>query len=104
MEACQSQLDNEQPAETEQLTSAAPSLDVSNEDYEKQINQLQQKLSQNNDERTLLREHLNEVELELSKTSDDRTSTLAMYEKQFESLVQERDVLFEQQALQSAEK
>ena len=74
------------------------------EDYEKQIHQLQQKLSQNNDERTLLRERLNEVELELSKTSDDRTSTLAMYEKQFESLVQERDVLFEQQALQSAEK
>ncbi len=104
MEACQSQLDNDRPVETEQLASAAPSLDVSNEDYEKQINQLQQKLSQNNDERALLRERLNEVELELSKTSDDRTSTLSMYEKQFESLVQERDALVEQQVLQSAEK
>jgi hypothetical protein len=39
----------------------------------------------------------------LSKTSDDRTSTLAMYEKQFESLIQERDALVEQQAVQSAE-
>jgi flagellar biosynthesis chaperone FliJ len=74
------------------------------EDYQKQINQLQQKLSQNNDERTLLRERLNEVELELSKTSEDRTSTLAMYEQQFEAIVQERDTLVEQQALQSAEK
>jgi chromosome segregation ATPase len=101
LEACQYQLDNERPIKAEQLVSATPSFDVSNEDYEKQINQLQQKLSQYEDERTLLRERLNEVELELSKTSDDRTSTLAMYEKQFESLMQERDALVEQQTMQS---
>jgi predicted nucleic acid-binding Zn-ribbon protein len=73
------------------------------ENYEKQIKQLQQKLSQNEDERSLLRERLNEVELELTKTLDDRASTLAMYEEQLQSAVQERNALVEQQALQSAE-
>jgi len=73
------------------------------ENYEKQIKQLQQKLSQNEDERSLLRERLNEVELELTKTLDDRASTLAMYEEQLESAVQERNALVEQQVLQSAE-
>jgi hypothetical protein len=74
------------------------------EDYQKQINQLQQKLSQNNDERTLLRERLNEVELEFSKTLNDRASTVTVYEKQIESLVQERNAVIEQQVLQAAEK
>jgi prefoldin subunit 5 len=41
------------------------------ESYEKQIKQLQQNLSQKDDERTLLREHLNEVELEFRKILDD---------------------------------
>jgi predicted nucleic acid-binding Zn-ribbon protein len=74
------------------------------EDYEKQMNQLQQKLSQNEDERSLLRERLNEIELEFRKTLDDNTSTLSMYEEQLQSAVQERNALVEQQALQSAEK
>ncbi len=74
------------------------------EDYEKQIKQLQQKLSQNEDERSLLRERLNEVELEFRKTFDDRASTTAMYEEQLQSLVQERNALVEQQAIQSAER
>jgi hypothetical protein len=74
------------------------------EDYQKQINQLQQKLSQNEDERTLLRERLNEVELEFSKTLNDRASTVTVYEKQIESLVQERNAVIEQQVLQAAEK
>jgi predicted nucleic acid-binding Zn-ribbon protein len=74
------------------------------ENYEQQIKQLHQKLSQNEDERTLLRERLNEVELEFRKTLDDRSSTSAMYEEQFQSLVQERNALVEQQVLESAEK
>jgi flagellar biosynthesis chaperone FliJ len=41
------------------------------ENYEKQIKQLQQNLSQKDDERTLLRERLNEVELEFRKILDD---------------------------------
>jgi len=73
-------------------------------DYEKQIKQLQQKLSQNEDERTLLRQRLNEVKLEFRKTLDDHSSTSAMYEEQFQSVVQERNTLVEQQALQSAER
>jgi predicted negative regulator of RcsB-dependent stress response len=73
------------------------------EDYEKQIGQLQQALSQNEDERTLLRQRLNEVELEFRKTLDDHSSTSAMYEEQFQSLVQERNTLLEQQVLQSVE-
>ncbi len=74
------------------------------EDYEKEIKQLQQKLSQNEDERSLLRERLNEVELEFQKTFDDRTSTTAMYEEQLQSLVQERNALVEQQVIQSAQR
>ncbi len=73
------------------------------EDYEKQIKQLQQKLSQNEDERSLLRERLNEVELEFTRTIDDRASTLAMYEDQLQSTAQERNALVQQQVLQSAE-
>jgi predicted nucleic acid-binding Zn-ribbon protein len=74
------------------------------ENSEQQIKQLHQKLSQQEDERTLLRERLNEVELEFRKTLDDHSSTSAMYEEQFQSLVQERNALVEQQVLQLAEK
>jgi predicted nucleic acid-binding Zn-ribbon protein len=74
------------------------------EDYQKQIGQLQQKLSHNEDERTLLRERLNEVELEFRKTFDDNTSTLTMYEEQLQSLVQERNALVEQQAHHSMDR
>src|SRR5690349_17091585 len=74
------------------------------EDYEKQIKQLQQKLSQNEDERCLLRQRLNEVELEFTKLLDDRASISAMYEEQLHSLVQERNALVAQQVLQSAKR
>jgi predicted nucleic acid-binding Zn-ribbon protein len=74
------------------------------EDYEKQIDQLQQNLSHNEDERSLLRERLNEVELEFRKTVDDNTSTLTMYEEQLQSLVTERNALVEQQVRQSVER
>ena len=74
------------------------------EDQQNQINQLQQKLSANEDERTLLRERLNEVELEFRKTLDDHTAIITMNEEQLESLVQERDALVEQQVLESAER
>jgi hypothetical protein len=67
------------------------------DDYQKQINQLQKKLSANEDERTLLRERLNEVELEFRKTLDDRTSTITTYEEKLRSLL-------EKQALQSVER
>ena len=69
------------------------------DNYDKQIRQLQQQLSQKEDERALLRERLNEVELELSQAS-----TSSMYEEQLQSLVHERDALVEQQVLHSAER
>lgn len=73
------------------------------DDFHQQIQQLQQKLSQNDDERTLLRERLDEVELEFSKLLEDRASTLTMYEEQVQSLVQERNALLEQHILESSE-
>ena len=75
-----------------------------NEDHERQIKQLQQKLSQNEDERSLLRERLNEVEVEFRQAIDDRASTIAMYEEQLQSLVQERNALVEQQELQAGDR
>lgn len=70
------------------------------EDYEQQIRQLQEKLSQTEDERSLLDERLNEQELELRQIIDDRASTIALYEQQLQSLIQERNALLEQQRTQ----
>ena len=103
LEACRYQIENERPVRSEQLVTAAPPSDTTDE-YEKQVQQLRQKASQHEDERTLLRERLNEVELEFAKATEDHSSTLTMYEEQLQSLVQERNTLAEQQALQSAER
>ncbi|CAF3965390.1 unnamed protein product, partial [Rotaria sp. Silwood1] len=84
LDACRYQIENERQIKTQQLVNATPpSDDISRsmiENYEKQIHQLQQKLSHNDEERSLLRERLNEVELEFRKTLDDRQSTTNMYE------------------------
>ena len=69
-----------------------------------EIHRLQQKLSQNEDERALLRERLDEVELEFGKLLEGRALTLTMYEEQLQSLVQERNALVEQHILESTEK
>ena len=70
------------------------------DDYEQEIRELQQKLSQNDDERGSLRERLNEVELEFRQAIDDHASTIASYEQQLQALVQERNALLEQQQQQ----
>ncbi|CAF0953552.1 unnamed protein product [Adineta ricciae] len=62
------------------------------DDYRKQVNQLQQALSEKDQERSLLREHLNEVEIELRKALDDN----ALVVDKYELLKQERDVLVEE--------
>jgi len=59
-----------------------------------QIESLQQQKDQ---ETNLLRERLNEVELELRKTLDDHALTMNKYQ----SLVEERTALVQQQSLQS---
>ena len=97
----QHQIANESSIRVESLVSAAP---PANEDYEKQIKQFQQKLSQNEDERSLLRERLNEVEVEFRQAIDDRASTTAMYEEQLQSLVQEGNALAEEKAIESAQR
>ena len=70
------------------------------EEHQKQIEQLQRNLSQKEEERNLLREHLNEVELELGRISDDHTSTMA----KCKSLKEDYDALVKQQAVQSADR
>ncbi len=66
------------------------------EDYEKQIQELQLKLSEKDNERSALIVRLHEVEVELTKTLDDHTSTVTKYE----SLIKERDELAEQHLVQ----
>jgi hypothetical protein len=68
--------------------------------YEKQIQGLQQSLTEKDNERSALSERFNEVEVELRNTSDNHTSTATKYE----SLIKERDTLAEQQLLHSAQR
>ncbi|CAF3336486.1 unnamed protein product [Rotaria sp. Silwood1] len=107
LEAYEHPVDSEHIIKTEKpvsTTSSVTNISQSTiEDYEKHLHQLQQKLSQNDEERSLLRERLNEVELEFRKTLDDRQSTTNMYEEQLQSLVHERDVLVQQHVLQIIE-
>jgi len=70
------------------------------EDYQKQIEQLQQNLSEKDNERTSLSERLDEVELELKKAIDDHASIAAKYE----TLIEERDALVGQKILHSTER
>ncbi|CAF1066100.1 unnamed protein product [Adineta ricciae] len=73
------------------------------EHHQQEISQLREKLSANEDERTLMRNRLTDVELEFRKTLDECASTLSIYEQKIQSLVQERDGLIEQHTVQSAE-
>ncbi len=68
--------------------------------YEKQIQGLQQSLTEKDNEHSALSERLNEVEVELRNTSDNHASTATKYE----SLIKERDALAEQQVLHSAQR
>lgn len=101
LHAYRSQLEIDRPITAEPVALTATPLE--DEALHQQIEQLREKLSQNEDERALLRERLDEVELEFRKTLDDHSSTLAMYEEQLQSLVQERNALVEQRALDSSE-
>ncbi len=93
METSQNELDNEHREKLEQLSSQS-------ENYQKQIEELQQNLSEQIHERTSLSERLNEVEVNLQKAIDDHASLKAKYE----TLIEERNALEEQQALHSAER
>jgi hypothetical protein len=66
------------------------------ENYQNQIEQLQQNLFVQEDERTSLVERLHLAELELK-------TTVESYQEKLQSVTQERNVLTEQQALQSTE-
>ena len=60
------------------------------------IEQLQQNLSQQDNERRSLDERLKEAELELQRTKDDHTSKSVEYDEKLHILTQERDSLLEQ--------
>jgi chromosome segregation ATPase len=93
LETSQNELDNERREKVEQLSSQF-------ENYQKQIEQLQQNLCEKDNERSSLSERLNEVELELKKAIDDHASVKAKYE----SPIEERDALVGQQILHSTER
>ncbi|CAF4368758.1 unnamed protein product, partial [Rotaria sp. Silwood2] len=106
LETSQNELNYEQQVRIEQLAAAAPSEDISSsisEDYQKQIDELKQKLSENNEERTLLRDRLNEVELELKEIKHKHELTLTKYKEELLSLVEERNELIGQQTISSTE-
>ena len=93
VEAYRYQIENERPVRSEPLvTASAPSVV---DEYEQQVRELQQELSQSEGERQLLRERLNEIELELNKANDEKSSVSAMYEEQLQSIIQERNALVE---------
>ena len=69
-------------------------------DYEKQIEQLKQNLSEKDEEETSLRERLNEVELELGKTLYDHAAITGEHE----ALIKEYNALLEQQTLKSTDR
>jgi predicted transcriptional regulator len=62
------------------------------EDYQNQIGQLQQNLSEKDNEQSSLSERLNKLELELKKTIDDHASAMTEYE----SLVKEQTLQLEE--------
>jgi len=93
LETSQSELANERQEKVEQLS-------LQSENYQKQIEQLQQNLSEQDHDRTSLSERLNEVELELKKAVDDHASVKAKYEL----LTEGQNALVEQQALHSTER
>ncbi|CAF1400921.1 unnamed protein product [Adineta steineri] len=81
MQTSQQEQDNERQIEIEPLTSSAPlsSPSIVN-DHQQQILQLQENLSQKDQQQSLLQEHLNEVEGELEKIRDDHSSMVTKYE------------------------
>ncbi len=93
METSQNELDNERREKVEQLSSQS-------ENHQKQIQELQQNISEKDNERTSLSERLNEVELDLKKAIDDHASLKAKYE----TLIEERNAFGEHHALFSAER
>lgn len=70
------------------------------DDYEKQIKQLKQNLSEKDEEETSLRERLNEVELELGKILYDHAAITGEHE----ALIKEYNGLLEQQTLKSTDR
>ncbi|CAF2649407.1 unnamed protein product [Rotaria sp. Silwood2] len=106
LETSQNELNYEQQVRIEQLAAAAPSEDLSSsiaEDYQKQIDELKQKLFENNEEKTLLCGRHNEVELELKEIKHKHELTLTKYKEELLSLVEERNELIEQQTISSTE-
>ncbi|CAF1017291.1 unnamed protein product, partial [Didymodactylos carnosus] len=108
-------LKNQQPQEQQQQMNAdTQTIDISMTEYEEmkhhdQLEQLENKLLKNTEEKEMLRQRLCEVEIELNQMKfiveqqqnkndqlQEYESTLKMYEMQIESLISERNSLVEQ--------
>ncbi|CAM4785325.1 unnamed protein product [Rotaria magnacalcarata] len=110
LETCQNELQYERQVRAEQLVFAATppmlSEDISlsiNESYQKQIDQLQRKLFDKDEEQTLSNEHRNEVELELKTIIKNHELTMAKYKEKVLALVEERNQFVEQQEITSTQ-
>ena len=100
METTQNELDNERQMKMEQLSLPPENIRLNRlnhsknihcisillssssivHDYQKQIDELQEKFSQKVDEQISLSERLNEVDLELRKAVDDHASAMVKYQ------------------------
>jgi len=96
LETSKNEVENERREKVEQLS-------LLSENYQKQNEQLEQNISEKDNERTSLSERLNEVELELRKIRDEHALKLVKDEEDLQSLVKERNALIEQQTLHSEE-
>jgi seryl-tRNA synthetase len=90
LETSQNELDNERQEKIEQLSSQS-------ENYKKQIEELQQNVSDKDNERSSLTARLNEIEAELRKTIDDHALKSIKHEEDLQSVIEERNTLIEQQ-------
>lgn len=77
-------LQNQHSIETEQFTSQTPLF----EEYQKEIYQLKQDLSERDEERILLQDRLNKVQFQHRRTSDDQTST----KDKLQAIVEEQNI------------
>ncbi|CAM2716368.1 unnamed protein product [Rotaria socialis] len=110
LETYQNELQYERQVRAEQLVFAATptmlSEDISlsiNENYQKQIDQLQRQLFEKDEEQTLSNEHRNEVELELKTIIKNHELTMVKYKEKVLALVEERNQFIEQQEISSTQ-
>ncbi len=104
METFQNEFDNERQIKMEQLSSSSnnnathlPFSDSMIEEYQNQIEQLQQDLFEKNNETNSLSQRLNQLELELQRTIDDHTSKSNEYKENVQSMIEQQAIRLQEQ-------